>query len=101
MCQGTPEVFHNGDSLVKWKFNSSDMQAELKEGSTYDAVVTGWRIPFLSWYRKVISVNEVQKPESQLQPQIEQPRQTDEQFQQKIEQLQQQIDQLRSASQGR
>ena len=53
------EVFKNTDCLVLWKFGSSDLQGELREGKTYRAEVYGWRIPFLSWYRNIVTASEV------------------------------------------
>jgi hypothetical protein len=50
------EVFENTDSLLYWKFNSSDLYGELKEGETYTVRVYGWRIPFLSNYRNIIEI---------------------------------------------
>ena len=50
------EVFENSDSLMRWKWGSSDLYGELKEGATYKADVYGWRIPFLSMYRNIVSV---------------------------------------------
>lgn len=49
------EVFENTDSVLRFKFNSSTVQGQLKEGQIYDATVYGWRIPFLSTYRNIVS----------------------------------------------
>jgi hypothetical protein len=53
-CDG--EVLENSDSLWHWKFNSSDIQGELKKDKTYYAKVYGWRVPFLSWYRNIVKI---------------------------------------------
>ena len=50
------ETFENSDCLVRFKFGSSDLQGHLKEGQTYTAKVYGWRAPFLSMYRNIVSV---------------------------------------------
>lgn len=50
------EVFENEDSLIFGKFNSSDFQGKLHVGETYIVTVVGWRVPFLSMYRNIISV---------------------------------------------
>jgi len=50
------EVFENTDSLMWWKWNSSDVYGELEEGQTYNARVYGWRIPFLSCYRNIVEL---------------------------------------------
>ena len=53
------EVFQNTDSLLMWKFSSSDLYGSLEVGTTYEALVTGWRVPFLSWYRNIVTVEAV------------------------------------------
>ena len=50
------EVFENTDDLFYLKFNSSDVQNEIKVDSTYNVKVIGWRIPILSMHRNIISV---------------------------------------------
>lgn len=50
------EVFENSDSWLFFKFASSDLQNDLKIDSTYKVKVAGWRVPFLSWYRNVLSI---------------------------------------------
>jgi hypothetical protein len=52
-------VFENSDSLSRWKFNSSDLQNEIKAGCTYDAKVYGFRNNFLSTYKNVIEATHV------------------------------------------
>lgn len=49
------EVFENTDSWLFVKFNSSDYQNKLEVSKTYKVKVAGWRIPFLSMYRNVVS----------------------------------------------
>lgn len=60
---GNVEVFENTDSFWQFKYGSSDIQAELKEGHTYEAEVYGWRIPFFSQYRNIVDVDEVSGPQ--------------------------------------
>lgn len=50
------EVFQNTDTLVHFKFNSSDIQGKLNVGMTCPIYVYGWRIPFLSSYRNIVRV---------------------------------------------
>lgn len=50
------EVFENTDDLFKFKFNSSDVQNQLKTDSTYTVEVIGWRIPVLSMHRNIINI---------------------------------------------
>lgn len=49
------ETFENVDSLLAFKFNSSDVYGSLKQGSLCELRVTGFRIPFLSTYRNILS----------------------------------------------
>jgi hypothetical protein len=49
------EVFENTDSWLFFKFNSADYQNKLEVGKTYKVKVAGWRVPFLSMYRNVVS----------------------------------------------
>lgn len=49
-------VYQNTDTIWYFKFNSSDVYGELKAGETYDAHVYGFRVPFFSWYKNIISV---------------------------------------------
>jgi len=51
------ETLENSDEFFMGKWNSSDIQGTLKQDSTYQVRVIGWRIPFLSMYRNVINVN--------------------------------------------
>lgn len=52
---GRVETFENTDAWLQGKFSSSDLQGKLNEGETYDAKVYGWRIPFLSQYRNIVT----------------------------------------------
>lgn len=52
-------VFQNTDSIWAWKFRSSDLQAELRDGGRYRCETQGWRIPFLSEYRNVLDCEPV------------------------------------------
>ncbi len=55
------EVFENTDSWLYFKFNSSDVYGGLQYEKTYTVKVAGWRSPFLSMYRNIISIEEAQK----------------------------------------
>lgn len=52
------EVFRNVDSLLSFKWNSADVQRQLRPGERYEVRVTGWRIPFLSSFRNILEVRE-------------------------------------------
>lgn len=56
---GEPLVFENTDCFIRFKFNSSNIQGQLKEGHTYKITVIGYRVPFLSWYQNIIKVEEI------------------------------------------
>lgn len=55
------EVFENEDVLFLGKWNSSDVQGQLKIGETYTVKVIGWRIPFFSSYRNIIEIRHKNK----------------------------------------
>ncbi|TNE32767.1 MAG: DUF1523 family protein [Alphaproteobacteria bacterium] len=57
-ASGKIEVFENTDAWLQGKFNSSDVQAELEVGKSYEADVYGWRLPFFSTYRNIVDVEE-------------------------------------------
>lgn len=54
---GENEVFENTDSWLYLKFDSSDIQNGLETGRMYKVKVAGWRVPFFSWYRNIITIN--------------------------------------------
>lgn len=49
-------VFEDTDNLLRFKFNSSDIYAQLEKGKTYKVDVVGYRIPFVSWYENIIKI---------------------------------------------
>ena len=53
----TAEVFKVTDDAAQWHFNASDTYGQLKEGQTYEVTVNGWRIPVVSEYRNILSVD--------------------------------------------
>lgn len=57
---GNSLVFENKDCFIRFKFNSSNIQGQLKEGHTYRITVVGYRVPFLSWYQNIIKVDEME-----------------------------------------
>lgn len=56
LVYGEDEVFENTDSWLFFKFDSADVQNEIELDNTNKLRVAGWRVPFFSWYRNVISV---------------------------------------------
>lgn len=53
------EVFSVEDSWAKWRWDSSDLYGDIEIGKTYTFTVYGWRVPFLSWYRNILVIEEV------------------------------------------
>lgn len=54
--QGNVLVFENTDNIFRGKFDSSNMQGQLKEGNKYTITVVGFRVPILSMYQNIIKV---------------------------------------------
>ena len=52
------ETLENTDVIWYLKYNSGDIQSSLEKGKTYIFRVYGFRIPFLSVHRNIISVKE-------------------------------------------
>lgn len=57
---GKSLVFQNTDEILRLKWNSSDIQGELRIGKTYEITVIGYRIPITSAYENIIKIKEVQ-----------------------------------------
>lgn len=57
--QGNVRVFENTDNLLRWKWDSSNVQGQLKVGETYKLTVVGYRVPFLSMYQNIIKIEGV------------------------------------------
>ncbi len=57
---GSTEVLQDTDALWQGKWNSSDVYVQLtdaqKNNQHVTLVVTGWRVPFLSMYRDIITI---------------------------------------------
>ncbi len=71
---GEKEVFENTDALLHGKFNSSDVQLnELEIGSTYNATVYGWRVPFFSMYRNIVDVEKTETAVQSARPAPQKP----------------------------
>lgn len=56
---GKPIVFEDTDSLIEFKFNSSDVYAQLVQGKKYKINAYGWRIPLMSNYENITKVAEI------------------------------------------
>lgn len=55
--KGTYEV---RDSVVNGRFDSSDMYGRLEKGHTYKVTVIGFRVPMLSWYKNILTAEEIE-----------------------------------------
>lgn len=55
---GNAVVYKNTDEFLRGKWDSSTMQAELEVGETYDVVLVGYRIPFLSMYENILEIKD-------------------------------------------
>jgi len=51
------EVFEITDSFFRWRFDSSDLYADLEPGMTCSIQTQGWRFPFFSDYKNIIEAN--------------------------------------------
>lgn len=57
------EVFCVTDTWSFMRFDSSDRYGRLRENCRVKANVAGWRIPFLSWYRNIVEIEDIQETE--------------------------------------
>ena len=51
------EVFENTDSLLRLKFNSSDVYGQIAAEKTCTFLVNGWRFRLLSMYRNILEAD--------------------------------------------
>lgn len=49
------------DSLLKWRWNSSDLYGSIEVGKTYEIETGGYRIPLLSTYQNIYKATEVEQ----------------------------------------
>ena len=56
---GEVETLENTDSLIEWKWDSSDMYAKIHAQKKYRFKVYGWRVKFMSWYKNIVGVEEI------------------------------------------
>lgn len=60
-----PSTYEITDSLLKGRFDSSDVYAGIKVGNTYTFTVGGSRNEFLSWYPNIYEYELIEEDESQ------------------------------------
>lgn len=49
------ETFENTDTIWAFKYNSSDIYGKIAKGAACTFEVTGFRVPFFSMYRNILS----------------------------------------------
>ncbi|MCK9596651.1 prepilin-type N-terminal cleavage/methylation domain-containing protein [Candidatus Pacearchaeota archaeon] len=42
-----------------WRYNSSDFYGFIEKGKTYYITTYGWRVPFFSWYKNILTAEEI------------------------------------------
>ena len=57
--EGETRVFSVEDSLLRFRWNSSDVYGEIEVGKTYRFTVVGFRIEILSMYENIIDFEEI------------------------------------------
>lgn len=55
------KVIANTDLIFKGKFNSADIQAQLKVGEKVKVKTIGYRVPFLNFYPKLYEIEKVKE----------------------------------------
>lgn len=56
---GSIRTFEVHDSLIKLRFNSADVYANIATNKKYKVKVIGWRIPFFSEYENIMDIEEI------------------------------------------
>lgn len=50
------EVMEIDDEWTYMQWASADLYANLQRGAEHNVTVTGWRVPFLSWFRNIVRI---------------------------------------------
>ena len=61
--EGNVQTYEITDSLLRFRFNSSDVYAAIKTGSKYEFTVGGSRNHLLSWYPNIYEYKLLQEKE--------------------------------------
>ena len=48
------QVFEITDSIIRWRFDSSNLYADIDVGNSYDIETQGWRFAFMSDYKNIL-----------------------------------------------
>ena len=51
------QVFQITDTIIKWRFNGSNLYADLDEGDVCSIKTQGWRFPLFSDYKNILEAN--------------------------------------------
>ena len=51
------QVFQITDTIIKWRWNSSDLYASLDDGQTCQIKTQGWRFPIFSDYKNILEAD--------------------------------------------
>ncbi len=51
------QVFQITDTFIRWRFNSSNLYADLDEGDVCSIKTQGWRFPLFSDYKNILEAN--------------------------------------------
>jgi hypothetical protein len=54
------ETFAIKDTFIHWRFNSSDLYANIETGKCYDLQVFWFRSPFFNEYRNILQAKEIE-----------------------------------------
>ena len=60
---GNSHVFEVTDSLFKWRWDSADTYNLIQVGNTYEFTTGGYRIPFLSMYPNIYTIELITESE--------------------------------------
>ena len=61
---GTVHAFRNSDNILRWKWDSSDVQGNLREGETYELNLVGYRVRILSMYQNILNFTPAEKEQT-------------------------------------
>lgn len=53
------QVLRNANTIFFMKFKSDELFMKLKVGKTYEVKTCGLRVPFLGWYKNIITAREI------------------------------------------
>ena len=56
---GQAVVYENTDNMLRGKWDSSTLQAEMEVGKTYEVQLVGFRNPVFSWYENILDAEPV------------------------------------------